>query len=182
MAKTLDRFAREGETITVRNTLDTITVFSRKVNGEDDPLEWQAHGSPTGEDYQEIDAALLRDAKFRKALQRGIFEIVDADDPEVLDAWQAQKSAWDAQRQAKEEADRLVAMQQPRAYSGIQCLAQEGRVQCPEFAISSKNLNEKPPLCSKHAHLAHQFAPEETGKFTDGKPEVNWVRVQMGRI
>jgi hypothetical protein len=182
MARTLDRFAREGETITVHNKLDTITVFSRKINGEEDPLEWKANGDPTGEDYQEVDAALLKDAKFRKALQRDIFEIVDADDPEVLDAWSAQKSAWAAQRQAKEEADRLVAMQQPRAYSGNQCLAQEGRVQCPEFAISSKNANEKPPLCSKHAHLSHQFAPEETGKFTDGKPEVNWVRVQLGRI
>lgn len=182
MASKLDSFAREGETITVHNKLDTITVFTHKVDGEDEPIEWQANGSPTGEDYQELDSKLLKNAKFRKALQRGVFEIVEADDPEVLDAWDAQKRAWDAQRQAKEEADRLVAMQQPRAYSGNQCLAQEGRLQCPEFAISSKNTNEKPPLCSKHAHLAHQFAPEETGKFVDGKPEVNWVRVQLGRI
>lgn len=180
--KSLDRLAREGETITVRNLSDTITVFVYKANGEDEPLEWEAHESPTGGDYVEIDSTLLKNAKFRKALQRGILEIVDADDPDVLDAWAAQKSAWQAQRQAKEEADRMVSMQQPRAYSGNQCLAQEGRLQCTEFAISSKNTNEKPPLCSKHAHLAHQFTPEETGKFIDGKPEVNWVRVKMGRI
>lgn len=181
MAQTLDRYAREGETITVRNNESTITVFVAKIDGDEEPIEWGAHGSPIGDDVQEVSAVLLKNAKFRKALQRGIFDIVEADDEEVLDAFAAQKSAWKAQRAAKEEADRLVAMQQPRAYSGSQCLAQEGRLQCPEFAISSK-ASEKPPLCSKHAHLSHQFTPEETGKFVDGKPEVNWVHVKLGRI
>lgn len=178
MSKSLDRYARDGETITVRNNENTITVFVAKLDGQEEPIEWEAHGSPVGGDVQEVSAVLLKNAKFRKALQRGIFDIVEADDEEVLDAFAAQKAAWESQRQAKDEADRLVSMQQPRAYSGHQCLAQEGRAQCAEFAISSKT-NERPPLCSKHSHLSHQFAPEETGKFVDGKPEVNWVRVQL---
>lgn len=177
----LDQFAREGETITVHNKMSTITVFTRKVDGVDEPIEWAPNGSPTGEDYQEIDSVLLKNSKFRKALQRDILEIADADDEEVLEAWDAQKRAWDAQNQAKAEADRMVSMQQPRAYSGNQCLAQEGRAQCSEFAITSKT-SERPPLCSKHSHLSHQFAPEETGKFVDGKPEISWVRVQLGRF
>lgn len=182
MSKTkLDSFAREGETITVRNLQSNITVFVRKINGQDDPIEWDAKGSPSGEDYQEVDSLLLKDAKFRTALKREILEIVDAEDDQVLDAWAAQKSAWDSQNQAKAEADRMVSLQQPRAYSGNQCLAQEGRSQCAEFAITSKT-SERPPLCSKHSHLSHQFTPEETGKFVDGKPEMNWVRVQMGRM
>lgn len=178
MALSLDRLAADGETITVRNNLDTITVFVSKVDGEDTPLEFAAHGDSGGEDYQELPSSYLRNAKFRKALQREILEIVEADNEAVLEAWGAQKSAWRAQRAAKEEADRLVAIQQPRAYSGAQCLAQEGRTQCVEFAISSK-ASERPPLCSKHAHLSGQFAPEETGKFIDGKPEVSWVRVEL---
>lgn len=174
----LIKFAREGEAITVRNKVKSITVFVAKIDGVDEQSEFQAYGDPNGNDVLELPSVYLKNANFRTALKRKILEIVDADDPDVLDAFEAQNRAWDAQQAAKEESDRMVALQSPRAFSGIQCLAQEGRAQCSEFAISSK-VSERPPLCSKHAHLSHQYAPEETGKFIDGKPEVQWRRVTL---
>ena len=174
----LNRFAREGEAITVRNKLNNITVFVAKIDGQEETSEFAAHGDGNGEDYMELPSAYLKNARFREALKKEILEIVEADDPEVLEAFEAQKASWRAAQVAKEEADRMVVANTPRAYSGAQCLAQEGRSQCPEFAITSKT-TERPPLCQKHAHLSHQFTPEETGKFIDGKPEVRWIRVEV---
>jgi hypothetical protein len=116
-----------------------------------------------------------------EALQNEVLKVVDADDPDVLDAIEAQKAAVRSQRQAAEEADRFVEAQQPKSFSGLQCLAQEGRHQCTEYALTSSAtaLRERPPLCQKHHHQASQFVPEETGTFKDGKPEVRWTRVSI---
>jgi hypothetical protein len=72
----------------------------------------------------------------------------------------------------------MIDRQQPKAFSGTQCLEQEGRSRCSEFAIRTNN-SERPPLCQKHAHLASQYTPEETGEFKDLKPVVRWNKVRI---
>jgi hypothetical protein len=176
----LSSFARDDVALTVKNSLDTITVFTMTIGGVTEVCEFAASGDANGGDIMEVPGTYLRNANFRKALQNDILVIADADDPGVLDAVEAQKAAFRAQRQAKEETDRFIQAQQPRAFSGVQCLAQEGRSQCPEYAIYSANASrERPPLCQKHAHLASQFTPEELGTFTDGKPDIHWTRVTI---
>lgn len=171
----LTKLAREDEAITVQNNEPTIVIFVPE--GSSDPLQWGPKGDPFGEDIMELPSTILRSAQFRKQLVRGLLSIVDADEPAVLHAVLAQQQAWQAKNSAREETDHLIAQQQPKAYSGHQCIAQEGRQSCSEFAISSQNSREKPPLCSKHAHLASQYVPEENGQFQDGKPVVQWNRV-----
>jgi len=179
----INSFVNENESIVVKNTLNTIAILVIKVDGAEEQCEFKAAGDPHGEDIMEVPSTYLKNAQFRKQLQLGIFKIVDADNPDVLDAMENQLKAWEAAQVAKAETDRFIEAQQPRAYSGVQCLAQEGRQQCVDYAIYAQNNRERPPLCQKHAHLATQFTPEETGTFTDGKPDIRWNRVvvQGGR-
>lgn len=176
----LTKLAREDESIVVRNTLSTISVLVLRVGGNEEISEFGPKDDPKGEDVMELPSVYLKNAQFRKQLQRGIYEIIDADDPEVLDAIEAQKSAWAAQQSAKTENDALISRQEVKAFSGVQCIAQEGRGTCSEFAISS-NPNERPPLCSKHSYLAGQYVSEETGQFKDHKAEVRWNRINLVR-
>jgi hypothetical protein len=176
----LTKLARENEAIHVRNTLSTISIFVAKIDGEEQISEFGPLGDPEGNDVMELPSLYLKNAQFRKQLQRGIYEIIDADDPDVLEAVAAQKASWDASQAAKETNDALIDRQQPRAFTGVPCIAQEGRQSCSEFALSAKaNNSERPPLCSKHTFLAPQYTPEETGKFIDNKPEVHWNRIQL---
>jgi len=175
----LDSLATQHEAIHVRNTLSNIAVLTLRVNGNDEISEFAAKNDPEGGDVMELPASYLRVAQFRNQLKKGIFEIIDGDNPEVVAAFQAQKNAWDAQQAMKDESDRVLDTQQPKSFSGVQCLAQEGRNQCSEFAVYATNYRERPPLCSKHAYLASQFVAEENGKFINGKPEIEWVRVSI---
>ena len=175
----LSRFANENGSIYVCNNLPIIAVFVIKVDGAEEESNFAAKGDPAGGDVMDLPYSYLKNAQFRRQLQLEIFEIIEADDPDVVEAAKAQKLAWASAQQAKSESDRFIDAQQPKAFSGHQCLAQEGRSQCSEYAIFSTNTRERPPLCSKHAHLASQFTPEETGQFTDGKADVRWNRVSI---
>lgn len=175
----LTQFARENESIHVQNTASTITVFTARVEGADEVSEFAASGDPSGNDVMELPSTYLKLARFREALRKGILKIVDGDDPAVVDAYENQQNAYEAQQQTKAESERLIAAQPIRAFSGVQCLAQDGRNQCAEFAVYAQNTRERPPLCQKHAHLASQFTPEETGTFTDGQADVRWNQVAL---
>lgn len=177
----LKRLAREGESLTVRNPNKNILVFTPSVQSPNDYTTWEAVGDPQGEDIQEIPASFLANSKFSAAILKGVLEIIDADDPAILDAIEAQRNSWQAKQQLRSDSDRMIESQQVKAYSGKQCIAQEGRGTCSEFSISSGNNNERPPLCSKHAHLGHEYLPEETGKFVEGKPEVRWTKPSLYR-
>lgn len=177
----IEQLANNDEAIHVRNTLSNIAVLTLNIAGNQEISEFAAKGDAQGQDVMELPSTYLKNAQFRNQLQKGIFEIIDADNPAVLSAFQAQRDSWKAQQAAKEESDRFIEMQQPRAFSGHQCLAQEGKSQCTEFAISANNNRERPPLCSKHAHLASQYVAEENGQFQDNKPVIDWVRVQTTR-
>jgi len=175
--RSLSSLAREDVDIQVQNQLNSITVFTRKNGGDVEVLEFQPKDDPNGEDIYQVSSEYLRLPRFLDALKKGILKIVDADDPAVVEAADKQRAAWDAQQTAKNESDQFIDSQQVKAFSGKQCLAQEGRLRCSEFALFASNNSERPPLCQKHAYLAGQFVPEETGKFTNGKPEVEWRQV-----
>ena len=178
----LKSLVSESTSITVSNQLTNIVCFNYRVDGGTDECEFQAKGDSNGDDTMELPSTILLNAKFRDAVSKGILKIVEADDPDVIEAFEAKNKAWAAQQEAKKQSDMFIESQQPKAFSGRQCLAQEGRGQCVEYAIYSTNSNERPPLCQKHAHLASQFVPEETGTFTNNKPDVEWRRVTtLGR-
>jgi hypothetical protein len=178
----LESLANANETIHVRNTTDGIAVFTLRVNGNDEISEFAAKGDPEGNDVMALPSSYLKNGQFQKQLKKEIFEIIDADNADVVIAFQAQKDAWKAQQATKAESDRLVEQNAPKAFAGRQCLANDNGRQCSEYAVfAANNYRERPPLCSKHSHLSAQFIAEETGQFKDNKPIIDWVRVSQVR-
>jgi hypothetical protein len=175
----LDALANQNEAIHVRNTLSNIVSLTLRIRGNDEISEFAAKDDPKGGDVMELPSSYLKIAQFRNQLKKGIFEIIDGDNPAVVSAFQAQRDAWHAQQAVKDESDRFVDAQQPKSFSGVQCLGQEGRNQCTEFAVYATNYRDRPPLCSKHSYLSPQFVAEENGKFTNGKPDISWARVSI---
>jgi hypothetical protein len=176
----LTKLAEAGGFITVQNNQASITLFVLETD-HTNSVEWAPKGDRTGNDILELPTEYLKSQKFIQALKRGIFSIIDADDPTVLTALDAQQASWEARKNQDLTDQAIIHNQNVRAFSGIQCIAPDGRQPCSEFAIQSSN-KEKPPLCSKHAHLASTYIPEETGDFKDGDPVIRWNRILTGRI
>lgn len=85
----------------VRNLLDGPTVLSSA--DFKDEVRWAAKGDPSGDDFQYVDPGFLRTPAFFRALNKGIFEVVEADE-EVqamitmqADAWRKRQSHIDQQ-------------------------------------------------------------------------------------
>ena len=50
----------------------------------------------------------------------------------------------------------------------------------PVFQSLRQIRDMEPPLDAEHAHLSHQFVPEQTGSDAEGSPIVKFNRVQFG--
>lgn len=179
--KELQNLTDPNESITVRNTRDTISVFVMRVDGANEISEFGPLGNEEGKDIMELPSRYLKNADFRKAIRAGVYEIIEADNPAVVEAYQAQQRSSLAKLESQQENSSMVlAQSEVLAFSGVQCIEQEGRLQCSKFAIRSNN-SERPPLCSEHAYLSSQYVSEETGKFDKGKPVMHWTKVLLGR-
>jgi len=178
----LTRLTSENEIITVRNTMNTFTVFedaSRNLS-----YLWGPAGDPDGEDLQEVSSVVLRHPGFRRAFARGIYEIEDA--PEALqEAMEAQKKAWEARQARVEQAGSLAQRASDRTIGhGVQCIAPGVRGEiCGSYSLAmGQNPNERPPLCAEHIGLANQYVIVETDIIgPDGKAEVVWRRASLVR-
>lgn len=175
--ESLTELASQAEYIHVRNTLPNIAVFTRVNQGNLEISEFGPKGDPEGNDVMQLSASYLRDASFSKQLQKGIFEIIDADNPAVVAAFEAQRAAWATQQAQKEQTDAISAAHRPKNVSGTDCIAVDGSAPCSEKAVYATNYRERPPLCQRHQFLQPQYVGEETGRFVNGRPEMQWSRV-----
>lgn len=87
--------------VLVRNREDGPAVFSDPANNI--AVEWQGAGDPSGEDVQHVPDVLLEYPNFIKALNRGIFEVVEAS-PEVQERLDRQVAAYQSRRASSERA------------------------------------------------------------------------------
>lgn len=178
--KDLSKVVDPNKAIIVKNQLNNIVVFNLKIDGAVEESEWKPSGDRDGEDVMELPSTYLLNARFRETLNKGILKIIDADDPEVVEAFDAQVQAYKEAQERKNHSDYLIEGTLPRAFSGTPCIAKEGGRPCPEYALSSNNTNERPPLCQHHQYLAGTFVPEVRERLDDnGKPVTNWVPVRM---
>src|SRR4051812_10326706 len=141
----LQNLANQNEYIHVRNTLPNRAIFTRVHNGNLEISEFGPKGDPEGEDVMQLSASYLRDAAFSKQLQKGIFEIIDADNPAVIDAFNAQRASWATQQAQKEQADMITQAHLPKNVSGTDCIATDGTAPCTERAVYATNYRERPP-------------------------------------
>lgn len=168
-------------TVVARNKMDGITVLSNDVKGSFS-VEWGALGDPAGDDIQFVPTEVSESVAFRKALARGVIELVDEQsDPEVAEALSRQVEAFKRRQEGAKE-DVAVTIEKPTSRDTVSafCVGPDTRDQgkCGEaVAISEKKLKDTPPLCPRHQHLAAQYVPEAV-KGNEDRTE--WVRVTLG--
>lgn len=167
--------------VVARNHMDGITVLASDVKGSHS-VEWGAKGDPAGDDIQFVPAEVVESVAFRKALARGVVELVDEEsDPEVAEALSRQVEAFKRRQEGAKE-DVAVTIEKPTSRDTVSafCVGPDTRDagKCGEaVAISEKKLKDTPPLCPRHKHLATQYVPEAVKGQED---RMEWVRVSLG--
>lgn len=162
----------------VRNAQRGPTVFSDATQH----VEWAGSGDPHGADVQPVPPEFTDNVQFRRALTRGILVVEEAPD-DIQAVLDAHHQEWQQRMQRQQEASaRSIDATPERDMPVATCLAPDSKTdngQCGKHVLASKN-NDHPPLCDDHQHLSTQFVSEETGRIVGGKPEVAWIRTQMG--
>lgn len=167
--------------IVARNRMDGVTVLASDVKGSHS-VEWAALGDPNGDDIQFIPSEVLDSVAFRRALSRGIVEIMESEsDPDVVNALSRQVAAF-KRRQDGAKEDVAVTIEKPTNRDSVSafCVGPDSRGtgKCGQaVAIPEKKLKDEPPLCTQHKHLTAQFVPEVVAGAED---EVKWVHVTLG--
>lgn len=137
-------------------------------------ITWAGHGSPDGEDIQEVPEGLLKNAGFGRALRKGIFEIIeDADAQQLHERNQARNYA------AKIEAEQAVVDSALEASSRdndlipVKCM-----ISGEELMMREGDLREHPPLADRFRDREGEFVSRETGELdATGKSKVAWTHV-----
>lgn len=167
--------------VLVRNTEPGPSVFTDPVTKIQ--VEWQGRGDPGGEDIQQVPDDLVQNVSFLKAINRGVFEVVEASD-ETKEALARQSSTWrerqDAAAQASAEA---IDQQANNDILSVPCIGPgaKGVGECGEpVPVREKTMDEKPPLCSRHQGLAPQYVFTQGDQLVEGKPVSHWQRMTVG--
>lgn len=168
-------------TIVARNRMDGVTVLASDVKGSHS-VEWAALGDPNGDDIQFIPGEVQESVAFRRAVSRGIVEILpDESDPDVVSALERQVAAFKRRQEgAKEDVEVTIEKPTNRDSVSVFCVGPDSRGtgKCGvAVAVPEKKLKDEPPLCAQHKHLSSQFVPEVVSGAED---KVEWVHVTLG--
>lgn len=156
----------------VRNKHGNPTVFCDEVSGM--KQKWGPAGDPLGDDLQQIPTAMLSNIDFVRALNRGVFEIVNAD-ADTAALLEMQARSWQDRQAAAAAA--VQASFDPNANNDlIQVACLVGG--CADLVlVKEKQKDAKPPLCDRHQGLASQFVPTVTGSTPQGTEIIHWDSV-----
>lgn len=169
-------------TVVARNLMDGVTVLASDIKGTH-TVEWAAKNDPKGNDIQYIPEPVMESVAFKRALARGVVELLESDtDPEVAEALVKQVAAF-KQRQAgaQEEVREIIDRPTNRDHVSATCVGPDNRGTgtCgAAVAVPESALKDTPPLCSQHKELAPTFVPEVD--TTGEKAVTKWVRVDLG--
>lgn len=168
--------------IVARNRMDSITVLASDIKGTHS-VEWAASGDPSGDDIQYIPEPVLESVAFKRALARGVVELLeDESDPDVVDALAKQVEAFKRrQAGAKEDVQATIDRPTSRDHVSTWCVGPDNRGTgtCGEaVAISEKLLKDLPPLCTRHKNLVNQYVPEVD--TSGAEAQTKWIRVSVG--
>lgn len=111
--------------VLVRNTESGPAVFSDPAKNI--AVEWQGSGDKNGEDVQHVPDEVLDNVNFLKALQRGIFEVVEAS-PEVQERLDRQVSAYQQRRAASAQAGEDALDRQAERTVATAVISETGKV------------------------------------------------------
>lgn len=168
--------------IFVRNMHAGPAVFTYGKNAEDF-VEWAGRGDQMGNDIQPVPADMLNLVQFRRALTRGVYQVVD--DPGVmLETENLHRSEWENRlEQQHNAAVESLDEVQDNDLLMLSCIApaQSGATkQCEtQVPIRAKEVDDAPPLCNEHKHMSTQFVLKYTGRMNGSEPEKVWEKVTL---
>lgn len=169
--------------VMVRNTMDGPTVLSSDPKGSEF-VEWQGAGDANGGDIQIVPETITNSVAFHRAVQRGILVIENPEDnPELGEAIEKQNKAWhDRQRMQQQRAEASIEHTRNLDSIVLPCVGPGTRGgRCGvDVPVKEQTKNDRPPLCSQHIGLAHEYVPQQ-GEIVDGKATMAWLRTTMGR-
>lgn len=167
----------------VRNCMPGVTMFSDPPNRFS--VEFAARGDATGGDFQQVPASLADNIAFIRAVSRGVLEVVEMDDG-VREKLEQSNARW---RRQRDETDRALEASMDR--SSEQPMVTEPCVgpgmgqdnRCGDAVYRRpQEAQEKPPLCPRHQHLAHEYVitHDVEQHDEDGASVPVWERMGMG--
>lgn len=169
--------------VMVRNMMDGPTVLSSDPKGSEF-VEWQGKDDPQGGDIQIVPQSITETVAFHKAVQRGILVLENPDDnPEIAEAIEKQNRAWhDRQQMQAQRAQESIHRDRNLDSVVLPCVGPGARgAKCGvDVPVKEQTKNDRAPLCSQHAHLVHEYVPQQ-GELVDGKAVVGWLRTTIGR-
>jgi hypothetical protein len=170
-------------TVVARNLQDGVTVLSSDIKGTHS-VEWGAMGDPDGNDVQYIPEEVVNSVPFKKALARGVIELlVEDSDEKVAEALSLQVASF-KRRQAGAREDIHSTLERPANNDSLMlfCVGPDSRGNnnaCGQpVPMLEKKKDDVPPLCHTHRPLAAQYVAESG--VSDGKSVTIWTRVTMG--
>lgn len=138
-------------------------------------IEFGGANDPEGRDYQEIPEDIVRKPSFARAIRRGIYSIVDANEEEMERILAPQYAAADAAIAEREQAIQgvLDASNVENDLIEAKCL-----ISGETIFVRAGDLKIKPPLAERFADRANEFERVEVPGALDakGQPAVLWVR------
>ena len=131
---------------------------------------FQGRDHPDGEDVQPIPAELLRTPQFVKALRQGILSVVSGEDNPVVQAALSKQSDAFHKRIAADELKAREVLDAPSEDDMIAVICigpgtREGNTCEEQVPIRSREQGSRPPLCSRHQHLAELCVKRGTGPW-----------------
>lgn len=158
----------------VRNMMHGPTMF---VDDAGRLHKWMPARDSMDRDVIRLSTTLLDDANFLEALESGAI-VVDSYPESVADLVTEIQDSLHQPRKVRRNTDEvpeaieaLMDRRQDNDMIGLTCVApaSAGRHgECGvQVIIASKLRDERPPLCSAHAHLATQYVPHVTGSKGD---------------
>ena len=157
--------------LTVKNPLPHPVIYGRK--GEESII-WDASGDPSGGDVQEVSDDFAQHADFLKSVSRGVLEVIDADDPEVLTrlrrktAQHIDEKYADAEGRTADDALKSFDRVPDRSIVSMTCVGpdQRGSGVCGTVVMVAPAFAQKyPPLCPPHGPLQPEFVRDSAGKW-----------------
>lgn len=169
MTVTTESVPMAGSTVMVQNMMSGPTVIALDAKRSYEMI-FGGNGDPHGEDIQEIPEEMLRAKQFRDALRKGVFTIVEGHDhPAVVQAMARQTDSFRNRMAADDLAAREVI---DAPHDGdllvVTCIgpgSREGAVCGDMVAIKEKDQSARPPLCSRHSHLAERCVKRGSGPW-----------------
>jgi hypothetical protein len=171
--------------VLVRNNQKGPTVFQDHATKES--VEWGGKGDPMHNDVQQVPEAFLENVNFRRAVNRGILEIVEAE-PEILAKFESQSEMWRKRIEQEEEQAKLSLNEVAnRDIVQVSCIGPDSRGtgQCANpVPVAELQKGDAPPLCGSHRHLIDQFVLTESATEVEADgftPKKVWTRVVISQ-